>query len=84
MWRAEIKVLLKPSILDPQGQATEKALAAMGYAEVDQVRVGKYLEVTFSAPDRAAAEAKVQELCTRLLVNTVIEDYTFTLVEVAS
>ena len=83
MWRAEIKVLLKPSILDPQGQAAEKALATMGYTGVDRVRVGKYLEVTFNAPDRTAAEAKVQELCNRLLVNTVIEDYTYHLVEVA-
>ncbi|HHT47716.1 MAG TPA: phosphoribosylformylglycinamidine synthase subunit PurS [Firmicutes bacterium] len=83
MWRAEIKVLLKPSILDPQGQAAEKVLAAMGYTEVNQVRVGKYLEVTFSAPDRTSAEAKIRELCSRLLVNTVIEGYTFELVEVA-
>lgn len=82
MWRAEIKVLLKKSVLDPQGRAVEKALASLGYANINQVRIGKYLEVTIAAADRAAAEAQVREMCARLLTNPVIEDYTFTLVEV--
>ena len=82
MWRAEIKVLLKPSILDPQGQAAEKALATMGYTGW----TGSGSESTWGNLQRSrptAAEAKVQELCNRLLVNTVIEDYTYHLVEVA-
>ncbi|HHW13005.1 MAG TPA: phosphoribosylformylglycinamidine synthase subunit PurS [Firmicutes bacterium] len=82
MWRAEIKVLLKKSVLDPQGRAVEKALASLGYNNVNRVRIGKYLEVTVATPDRAAAEAQVREMCARLLTNPVIEDYTFTLVEV--
>ncbi|NLY90920.1 MAG: phosphoribosylformylglycinamidine synthase subunit PurS [Firmicutes bacterium] len=82
MWRAEIKVLLKKSVLDPQGRAVENALASLGYANVNRVRIGKYLEVTIATPDRAAAEAQVREMCARLLTNPVIEDYTFTLVEV--
>ncbi len=82
MWRAEIKVLLKKSILDPQGRAVEKALASLGYDNIDRVRIGKYLEVTIVATDRAAAEAQVREMCARLLTNPVIEDYTFTLLEV--
>ncbi|HEY8391565.1 MAG TPA: phosphoribosylformylglycinamidine synthase subunit PurS [Capillibacterium sp.] len=82
MWRAEIKVLLKKSVLDPQGRAVENALTSLGYTNVNRVRIGKYLEVTIATPDRAAAEAQVREMCTRLLTNPVIEDYTFTLVEV--
>ena len=82
MWRAEIKVLLKKSVLDPQGRAVEKALASLGYANINQVRIGKYLEVTIATADRGAAEAQVREMCARLLTNPVIEDYTFTLVEV--
>ncbi|EEG77408.1 phosphoribosylformylglycinamidine synthase subunit PurS [Dethiobacter alkaliphilus] len=82
MWKAEIKVLLKQSVLDPQGQAVEKALGSLGYGNVEDVRIGKYLEVTVAGADRAAAEAQVHEMCERLLTNTVIEDYTFELVEV--
>lgn len=81
MWKAEIKVLLKKSVLDPQGQAVEKSLASLGYENVSKVRIGKYLEVTVEGGDRAAAEAQVREMCERLLTNTVIEDYTFVLVE---
>jgi phosphoribosylformylglycinamidine synthase PurS subunit len=80
--KAQIKVLLKQSVLDPQGQAVEKALGALGYNNVEKVRVGKYLEVTLAENDLDAANKQVQEMCERLLTNSVIEDYTFTLVEV--
>ncbi|HHX73453.1 MAG TPA: phosphoribosylformylglycinamidine synthase subunit PurS [Firmicutes bacterium] len=82
MYKAEIKVLLKQSVLDPQGQAVEKALATLSYDNVEHVRIGKYMEVTLRTNDRAAAEAQVREMCERLLANTVIEDYTFALAEV--
>jgi len=82
MYKAQIKVLLKQSVLDPQGQAVEKALASLSYDNVEHVRVGKYMEVTLRAKDRTVAEAQVREMCERLLANTVIEDYTFELVEV--
>jgi phosphoribosylformylglycinamidine synthase PurS subunit len=82
MLKAQIKVLLKQGVLDPQGQAVEKTLSSLGYQNVNQVRIGKYLEVTLNEADRAAAEAKVREMCARLLTNAVIEDYTFELVEV--
>jgi phosphoribosylformylglycinamidine synthase subunit PurS len=79
MWKAEIEVMLKKSVLDPQGQAVENALMSLGYDNVKNVRIGKYLEVTVSGGDRDAAEAQVREMCQRLLANTVIEDYTFTI-----
>ncbi|MBS3886292.1 MAG: phosphoribosylformylglycinamidine synthase subunit PurS [Dethiobacter sp.] len=82
MWKAEIKVLLKKSVLDPQGQAVEKALSSLGYGNVQDVRIGKYLEVSFAAGSHKEAEDQVREMSERLLTNPVIEDYTFELVEV--
>ncbi|MBT9139726.1 MAG: Phosphoribosylformylglycinamidine synthase subunit PurS [Dehalococcoidia bacterium] len=81
MWKAEIRVLLKKSVLDPQGQAVENALGSLGYGNVQDVRIGKYLEVSFDAGSRQEAEAQVREMSERLLTNPVIEDYTFELVE---
>ncbi|MBO8169134.1 MAG: phosphoribosylformylglycinamidine synthase subunit PurS [Thermoanaerobacteraceae bacterium] len=82
MFRAEIKVMLKKGVLDPQGGAVERSLHALEYDNVSQVRVGKYMELTLDAADREAAKQQVREMCERLLANPVIEDYTFDLVEV--
>jgi phosphoribosylformylglycinamidine synthase len=81
MWKAAIKVMLKKSVLDPQGAAVQKALQALNYQNVSDVRIGKYLEVTVVLPDRESAAAQVREMCERLLANMVIEDYTFELTE---
>lgn len=81
IYRAEIKVLLKRSVLDPQGQAVEKALAILSYDNVEHVRIGKYMELRLRASDKTAAEAQVREMCERLLANPVIEDFTFTVAE---
>ncbi len=82
MWHVKIQVTLRKSVLDPQGVAVEKSLAALGYNNVGDVRVGKYMEFTLDGVSREAGEAQVKEMCQRLLVNPVIEDYTFELVEV--
>ncbi|MCL5981306.1 MAG: phosphoribosylformylglycinamidine synthase subunit PurS [Firmicutes bacterium] len=81
MWKATIKVMLKKSVLDPQGQAVQKALHALGYKNVPDVRIGKYLEVKVDGSDRDVVAAQVREMCERLLANMVIEDYTFELTE---
>jgi phosphoribosylformylglycinamidine synthase len=81
MWKAAIKVMLKKSVLDPQGQAVQKALHALGYQNVPDVRIGKYLEVKVALSDRESAAEQVREMCERLLANMVIEDYTFELTE---
>lgn len=81
MWKATITVTLRPSILDPQGSAVVGSLRSMGYHQVQQVRVGKHLELVIDAQDRQAAERLVREVCDRLLANPVIEDYHFELVE---
>jgi phosphoribosylformylglycinamidine synthase subunit PurS len=75
--RVKIFVLLKNGVLDPQGNAIERSLHSIGYKEVHDVRVGKYLELEVDAPSRAATELRVREMCDRLLANTVIEDYRF-------
>ncbi len=81
MWLARIHVTLKPVVNDPQGLAVMGGLQQLGYTGVESVRLGKYLEVRLAAPDRATAEAQVDEMCRRLLANPVIEDYRFALEE---
>ena len=78
---ARIQVTLKKVILDPQGTAVQKALQSMGYAGVEDVRLGKYLEVRLQGDDCQAAEAQVKEMCQRLLANPVIEDFSYTIEE---
>ncbi len=69
-------VTLKRGVLDPQGSAVGRALHALGYAEVSDVRLGKLIEVTIdgSVPE-AQERARLDEMCKKLLANTVIEDY---------
>ncbi len=77
--KAKIYVTLKEGILDPQGKAIEHALSVFGFHEVKEVRVGKYIEVVLSASSRDVAEQRVEEMCERLLANTVIESYRYDL-----
>lgn len=84
MFQARIYVTLKKGILDPQGKAVKGALVKLGYGQVEDVRVGKYLELSLSCSDRGEAEQAVEEMCERLLVNAVIEEYTFELQEVSA
>jgi phosphoribosylformylglycinamidine synthase subunit PurS len=79
--RVKIFLSLKNGVLDPQGKAIERSLHTFGYDEVQDVRVGKYLELEVNAPTRAAAEARVREMCDKLLANTVTEDYRFEIQE---
>lgn len=73
---ARVFVTLKRGVLDPQGSAVARSLHALGYAEVEDVRLGKYIEVRLREGVPAADERKrLEEMCKRLLANTVIEDY---------
>lgn len=78
-WRARVFVSLKPVVNDPQGLSIRGGLHQLGYASVEAVRAGKFLELTLRAPDRAEAERQVDAMCRGLLANPVIEDYRFTL-----
>ncbi len=81
MWKAKIEITLKKSVLDPQGAAVKSSLEVLGYANIRDLRVGKYLEFGLESVSREEGEAQVKEMCRRLLVNPVIEDYEFELVE---
>jgi phosphoribosylformylglycinamidine synthase PurS subunit len=74
-----VEVTLRPGIADPQGATIERALPALGFDGVEGVRVGKAIRFTLDAPDRQAAEVKVDDLCQRFLTNPVIEDATVTI-----
>ncbi len=80
--RAKVHVTLKPGVLDPQGKAIAHALEALGFDGVGDVRQGKYIEIDLmdgggNGGDTVAgaAEARVREMCEKLLANTVIENY---------
>jgi phosphoribosylformylglycinamidine synthase PurS subunit len=81
MFKATIRVTLKESVLDPQGVAVKGSLHAMGFATVENVRIGKLLEVLLETDDRAEAEIQVQTMCEKLLSNPVVENFTFQLEE---
>ncbi len=76
---AKIHVTLKNGVLDSQGKAVHHALNDLGYAEVEDVRLGKYMEVALAGISEQEAQARVTEMCEKLLANTVIESYRFTL-----
>jgi phosphoribosylformylglycinamidine synthase PurS subunit len=71
--KARIFVTLKPSVLDPQGQAIQGALAALGFDGVGSVRQGKVFDVELC--DERDAETRLKAMCQKLLANTVIEDF---------
>ena len=80
-WRAEVRVMLKPSVNDPQGLSIRGALHTLGFADVASVRAGRLIQVELDAVDRASAEAAVDRMCAQLLANPVIETYSFELLE---
>ncbi|MDQ3896494.1 MAG: phosphoribosylformylglycinamidine synthase subunit PurS [Actinomycetota bacterium] len=69
-----VEVRLRPGIADPQGATIQRALPALGFDGVQDVRVGKAIRFTVDAPDEAAARDQVEDLCRRFLTNPVIED----------
>ncbi len=73
---AKVYVTLKRGVLDPQGSAVARSLHALGYSEVADVRLGKYIEVALAEGASPEDERRrLEEMCQRLLANTVIEDY---------
>ena len=76
---AKIHINFKKGVLDPQGNAVQNALNDLGYKEVKEVCLGKYLEIRLDGVSREEAETRVREMCEKLLANTVIESYRFEL-----
>jgi phosphoribosylformylglycinamidine synthase PurS subunit len=74
--KARVLVRLKPGILDVQGASVQRALHGLGFGEVQELRVGKVLELELDGVGSEAARRRIEEMCARLLTNPVIEDYT--------
>lgn len=83
MYKVKVYVTLRESVLDPQGSAVKSALHSMDYNEVQDVRIGKYMELTIKKSDRDLDTA-VREMCEKLLANTVIEDFSYEVQEVVT
>ncbi len=77
--KAKVYVTLKKSVLDPQGKTVQHALSSLGFSEVKNVRMGKYIELDLGNIDGTKAKQKVEEMCQKLLANTVIEEYRYEL-----
>jgi phosphoribosylformylglycinamidine synthase len=75
--KARVVVTLKKSVLDPQGQAVTRALGALGFPEVKDARLGKLIELEIDGEGKDPAEVRkrVEQMCEKLLANTVIEEY---------
>ncbi len=74
---AKVYVTPKRGVLDPQGNAVAQALHSLGFGEVGDVRIGKYMEIRLEKASREKATARVREMCEKLLANQVIEDFRF-------
>ncbi|BDY12068.1 phosphoribosylformylglycinamidine synthase subunit PurS [Hydrogenimonas cancrithermarum] len=79
--KAIVNVYLKEGVLDPQGKAVHHALGALGFEDVENVRVGKQIVLDIKADSMKAAEKEVEKMCETLLANTVIEDYSIEIVQ---
>ena len=79
--KARVLVRLKPSILDAQGATVKRALAGLGFSEVQDVRVGKVVDLDLDGLAPAEARRRVDEMCARLLCNPVIEDFSVQLLD---
>jgi phosphoribosylformylglycinamidine synthase len=79
--KLRVLIRLKPGILDVQGSAVQRALAGLGFGDVRELRVGKLIEIDVEAASVAAARQRVDEMCRKLLANTILEDYTIEVTE---
>lgn len=80
MYKVKVYVTLRESVLDPQGTAVKNSLHTLNYNNVTDLRIGKYMELMIEKSDRDVEEV-VNEICDRVLANTVIEDYRYEIEE---
>ena len=73
--KARVTIMLKDGVLDPQGEAIKQALTSLEYNNVNSVRQGKVIDLELSESSEEAAIDNIQEMCEKLLANTVIENY---------
>ena len=82
MFKAKVLIKRRPSILDPQGKAVEKGAEHLGLKNIKNTRIGKYIEFDLDVKDKSSAEKEVNEYCSKLLANPIMENFEFTLEEV--
>ncbi|MEC9209475.1 MAG: phosphoribosylformylglycinamidine synthase subunit PurS [Bacteroidota bacterium] len=76
---AEIDVMPLKSLLDPQGKAVSASMGNVGLSEIENVRIGKHITLEIEAENKEIASTKVEEACTKMLCNQIMESYEFTL-----
>ena len=81
-FQAEIDVMPKKEILDPQGKAVTGSMKNLGLSEIQNIRIGKHISLEIEADSAATANAKVDQACKNLLANLIMESYSFSLAEV--
>lgn len=81
MYLAKILITLRKSILDPQGKAVHHALQSLKLCGIEEVRIGKFIEIKISSKNKKEAENIAEEACKKLLANPVMENYTFSIEE---
>ena len=81
MYKAKINVTLKKSVFDPQGKTVLDALHSLGFKGAEKLRVGKFFDLDLKAKSEKEAEKEVHDMCDKLLVNPVIEEYEFQIEE---
>ncbi len=79
MPQVKVYVTLKPTLLDAQGRVVQKALNSLGYSNVEQVRIGKYLELDLS--EDGDVSEQIKEMCDKLLANPIIENYRYEVIK---
>jgi phosphoribosylformylglycinamidine synthase PurS subunit len=79
--KAHVWVMPKRTVLDPQGQAIQHALSSLGFAEVREVRQGKYFVIEMDSGTREAAEKQIERIAREILANPVIEEFRYEIVE---
>jgi phosphoribosylformylglycinamidine synthase len=81
LYTAQIKITLRKSILDPQGKTVEHSIQSLGYNNIKNTRIGKYIELKIDSSSKEEANRITDEICKKLLANPVMEDYTFEITE---
>jgi phosphoribosylformylglycinamidine synthase subunit PurS len=79
--KAHVWVMLKPTVLDPQGQTIQKALSSLGYSKVEDVRQGKFFVLKMNGLDRQQAQTEVERIAKDVLTNPVIEEFRFEILD---
>jgi phosphoribosylformylglycinamidine synthase len=81
MLKAEVNITLKRTVADPQGVTIKHALESLGYKDLADIRIGKFVIIKLNYKDKKRAEEEMNQMCKKLLANPIIEDYHFKISE---